>query len=63
MEELAGTKLAELKALVDGMCEDYVKAHAGNKAASVRVRGALQEVKLRAHDLKKEMLSVRKKKE
>ena len=62
MEELEGTKLGELKALVDGACDDYVKAHSGNKAASVRVRQAMQSAKLLAHDLKKEMLATRKKK-
>lgn len=61
MEELQGTSLGKLKALVDGACEDYMKAHKGNKAASVRVRKAMQEVKLLAHALKKEMLSTRKK--
>ena len=61
--ELEGTKLGELKALVDGAVEDYLKAHKGNKAASVRVRKAMQDAKTLAHDLKKEMLETRKKKD
>ena len=61
--DLEGTKLGALKALVEEACADYEKAHAGNKAASVRVRQAMQSVKLLAHDLKKEMLATRKKKD
>lgn len=61
MEELQGTKLGQLKALVDGAVDDYLKAHKGNKAAGVRVRKALQEAKLLAHETKKELLGLRKK--
>ena len=60
MEELEGTKLGSLKVLVDKAVKDYLKAHSGNKAAGVRVRKAMGEVKALAHDLRKEMLNVRK---
>lgn len=59
--ELSDTKLGKLKAMVDGAVDDYMKAHKGNKAAGVRVRKVLQEVKLLAHDTKKELLELRKK--
>jgi hypothetical protein len=59
--ELKGTKLGRIKELVDGAVEDYFKAHAGNKTAGKRVRAILQEIKLLAHDTKKELLEVRKK--
>jgi hypothetical protein len=61
MEELSGTSFGELKCLVDGAVDDYVKAQKGNKAAGVRVRKALQSVKLLAHSIKKELLTTRKK--
>lgn len=62
MEELAGTKLGELKALVDGAVADYLKAHGGNKAASVRVRKAMKATKDLAHEIRNvEMLELRKK--
>lgn len=58
---LEGTKLGKIKELVDGMVEDYLKALSGNKSAGTRARKVLQEVKLLAHDTKKELLEVRKK--
>ena len=61
MEELVGTKLGELKELVDGACADYLKAHKGNKAASVRVRKTMGTAKDLALELRKEMLATRKK--
>ena len=60
MEEFEGTKFGDLKALVDKAAKDYLKAHNGNKAAGVRVIKAMGEVKTLAHDLRKEMLNVRK---
>ena len=39
--------------------EDVEKAEAGNKAATSRVRKAMQEVKNLAQELRKEMLEVR----
>lgn len=59
--ELSDTKFGKLKAMVDGAVDDYMKAQQGNKAAGVRVRKVLQEVKLLAHDTKKELLGLRKK--
>ena len=62
MEELEGTKLGELKALVDGVVEDYHKTRKGNKAAGVRVRKAMKAVKDLAHEIRnKEVMSFRKK--
>jgi hypothetical protein len=62
MEELEGTQLGALKALVDGTVADYLKAQKGNKAASVRVRKAMKAVKDQAHAIRNvEMLELRKK--
>lgn len=62
MEELEGTKLGELKKLVDGAVADYVKAHKGNKAASVRVRKSMKSARDLAHEIRTvEMLELRKK--
>jgi hypothetical protein len=63
MEELEGTSFGKLKAMIDGAADDYVKALSGNKSAGVRVRGILQDAKLLAHSIKKELLAVRKKKD
>jgi hypothetical protein len=59
---LEGTKLGQLKALLEGVEADYQKALGGNKAASVRVRKAMKAVKDLAHEVRNvEMLEVRKK--
>lgn len=62
MEELEGTKLGELKTMLEEVTADYLKAHKGNKAASVRVRKAMKAVKDLAHAVRNvEMLELRKK--
>ena len=61
MEELSGTMFGELKDLVDGYAEDYLKGMKGNKAAGTRARKAMQKAKGLAHEIKKELLAVRKK--
>lgn len=48
--------LADLKALVLSVEEDFAKAKAGNKAAGRRVRKVMLEVKAKAHALRQEML-------
>ena len=64
MMELEGTKLGELKALVEGAVEDYLKTHKGNKAAGVRVRKAMKAVKDLAHEIRNvEVMELRKKKD
>lgn len=56
------SKFVELKTLVENVEKDYEKAMAGNKAASVRVRKAMKEVKDLAHFVRNtEMLEARKK--
>jgi hypothetical protein len=48
-----------LVSVVQAAREDVEKAEAGNKAATSRVRKAMQEVKNIAQDIRKEMLEVR----
>ena len=45
--------------VVEAVRVDIEKAEAGNKAATSRVRKAMQDVKNLAQDLRKEMLEVR----
>ena len=62
MEELEGTKLGQLKKWVDGVVDDYLKARKGNKAAGVRVRKAMKDVKDLAHEIRNvEIMELRKK--
>ena len=62
MEELEGTKLGQLKAWIDGVADDYLKAHKGNKAAGVRVRKTMKDVKDLAHEIRNvEIMALRKK--
>ncbi len=51
-------KLVEVVEAVRG---DVEKAEAGNKAATSRVRKAMQEIKTIAQDIRKEMLALRDK--
>ena len=39
--------------------DDVAKAEAGNKAATARVRKAMQDIKAIAQDIRKEMLELR----
>ncbi len=48
-----------LLSTLDAAKEDVAKAEAGNKAATSRVRKAMQEVKAIAQDIRKEMLELR----
>ena len=48
-----------LVSVVQAAREDVEKAEAGNKAATSRVRKAMQEIKNIAQDIRKEMLEVR----
>lgn len=48
-----------LVSVVEATRADVEKAEAGNKAATSRVRKAMQDVKAIAQDLRKEMLEVR----
>jgi uncharacterized protein with gpF-like domain len=48
-----------LVSVVQAAREDVEKAEAGNKAATSRVRKAMQDVKNIAQDIRKEMLEVR----
>lgn len=52
------TKLVEL---VDAVKGDIEKAESGNKAATGRVRKAMQAIKASAQDIRKEMLELRQK--
>jgi outer membrane murein-binding lipoprotein Lpp len=46
------TQHETLKALVDGLAEDVAKANTGNKAAKVRVRQGLQQIKRHATEFR-----------
>jgi outer membrane murein-binding lipoprotein Lpp len=48
-----------LRNAVDGIADDVDKATKGNKAATARVRKAMQEIKNIAQDIRKEMLELR----
>jgi hypothetical protein len=48
-----------LVSVVQAAREDIEKAEAGNKAATSRVRKAMQDVKNIAQEIRKEMLEVR----
>jgi hypothetical protein len=48
-----------LIAAVEGVREDFEKAEAGNKAATARVRKAMQDIKAIAQEIRKEMLEMR----
>ena len=48
-----------LVSVVQAAREDVEKAEAGNKAATSRVRKAMQDVKNIAQEIRKEMLEVR----
>lgn len=49
----------KLAAIIDSTREDVEKAEAGNKAATSRVRKAMQDIKAVAQDIRKEMLELR----
>jgi len=49
----------KLVELVETAKADVEKAEAGNKAATGRVRKAMQEIKAVAQDIRKEMLELR----
>lgn len=49
----------KLKSLVMGIDDDLKKATGGNKAAGVRVRTVMQEVKEAAQELRQAMLELR----
>ena len=52
-------KYEQLVQVVNDARVDLEKAEAGNKAATSRVRKAMQDVKNIAQDIRKEMLEVR----
>ncbi len=52
-------KFEALKEILASIEDDYQKAKGGNKAAGTRVRKALQEVRMTAADLRKEILEYR----
>lgn len=62
-ERLNGTKLGEIQQLVESTIEDYLKANAGGKLASTRVRKVLLRVRELASEIRKDMLEARKKKQ
>jgi hypothetical protein len=49
----------KLRQAVDAVRDDVDKAVKGNKAATARVRKAMQEVKAIAQEIRKEMLEMR----
>lgn len=49
----------KLNSILDGARADVEKAEAGNKAATSRVRKAMQDLKAVAQDVRKEMLELR----
>lgn len=52
-------KLEQVNQIIAGIREDYHKAKGGNKAASTRVRKAMQDVKKLAGEIRAEMLEAR----
>ena len=52
-------KYEDLVAAVEAIRPDVEKAEKGNKAATSRIRKAMQEVKAIAQDIRKEMLELR----
>lgn len=50
-----------LKRMIEGIDEDVKKAEGGNKAAGTRVRQAMQDIKNKAQDIRKEILDLRDK--
>jgi Histone H1-like protein Hc1 len=49
----------KLNTIIESTREDVEKAEAGNKAATSRVRKAMQDIKAVAQDIRKEMLELR----
>lgn len=49
----------KLAAMIEQTRDDVVKAESGNKAATSRVRKAMQDIKSVAQDIRKEMLELR----
>lgn len=49
----------QLRKLVDSAADDIQKAAGGNKAAGVRARKIMQEVKDAAQDVRKALLEIR----
>ena len=49
----------KLNTIIESSREDVEKAEAGNKAATSRVRKAMQDIKAVAQDIRKEMLELR----
>lgn len=49
----------DLKKVIESIEEDIAKAEGGNKAAGTRVRQAMQDIKNRAQDIRKEILELR----
>lgn len=49
----------KLKSLVASVGEDLAKAEGGNKAAGVRVRGLMQEIKEAAQEVREAVLKLR----
>ena len=52
---------AKLVEIVENAKGDVEKAEAGNKAATSRVRKAMQDIKAMAQEIRKEMLELRDK--
>ena len=53
------THFDQLASVVEATRPDVEKAEEGNKAATARVRKAMQEIKNIAQDIRKEMLELR----
>ena len=54
------SRYAELQALIAGMAADFEKFYRdGNKAAGTRVRGAMQELKTFAQNVRNEVQSIK----
>ena len=60
-ERLEGTKLGEMQKLVEECVEDFIKANAGGKLATTRVRKRMLRVKELALEIRKDMIEARKK--
>lgn len=59
VERTVMDKLEQVNQIIAGIREDYHKAKGGNKAASTRVRKAMQDVKKLAGEIRAEMLEAR----
>jgi len=60
MSEVFQTKTKELAALVDSAVNEAIKFDKGNRASVTRYRQLMQQIKVKAHELRAEIIAARK---